>query len=192
MQTCSGLTLIGTHGNSGNAFATALAPASFVKSERPTKNSFPVNNTSPPSSFALGSAISTSAKSSSFFSIARMFSTCKWIGKKPDTLLFHFHMNISIRKLHHKLAWSSRTPICSERNSTLTLTTFRFAFKVINRKLALQRMPRLALWVRRKSVHWTFQMCSSDSALKRFRGELSANRIKKILQSERKIINAWN
>ena len=69
------LTLIGTHGNSGKALATALAPASFVKSEMPTKNSLPVNNTSPPSSFAFGSAISTNAKSSSFFRIARVFST---------------------------------------------------------------------------------------------------------------------
>lgn len=35
-------TLITQHGNSGNAFATALAPAIFVNFERPTKNSFPV------------------------------------------------------------------------------------------------------------------------------------------------------
>lgn len=71
------LTLIGTHGNSGNALATALAPDSLVKSEIPTKNSLPVNRTSPPSSFAFGSAISTSAKSSSFLRIARVFSTYK-------------------------------------------------------------------------------------------------------------------
>lgn len=35
-------TLIGTHGYSGNAAATALAPASFVKCDSPTKNSLPV------------------------------------------------------------------------------------------------------------------------------------------------------
>lgn len=69
------LTLIGTHGNSGNAFATARAPASFVNSEIPTKNSFPVKRTSPPSSRAFLSAISTNAKSNSFLRIARTFST---------------------------------------------------------------------------------------------------------------------
>ena len=72
----SSLTLIGTHGNSGNAHATARAPASLVNSEIPTKNSLPVNSTSPPSSLAFGSAISTIAKSSSFLRIARVFSTC--------------------------------------------------------------------------------------------------------------------
>lgn len=43
----SKFTLIGTHGYSGNAAATALAPASFVHCDRPTKNSFPnskINN----------------------------------------------------------------------------------------------------------------------------------------------------
>lgn len=45
-------TLIGTHGYSGNAAATALAPASFVHDDSPTKNSLPVNSTSPPSNFA--------------------------------------------------------------------------------------------------------------------------------------------
>lgn len=35
------LTLIGTHGYSGNAAATAFAPPSFVKLEIPTKNSLP-------------------------------------------------------------------------------------------------------------------------------------------------------
>lgn len=34
-------TLIGTHGYSGKAAATALAPASFVHCDNPTKNSFP-------------------------------------------------------------------------------------------------------------------------------------------------------
>jgi len=34
-------TLMGTHGYSGNAAATALAPASFVKCDSPTKNSLP-------------------------------------------------------------------------------------------------------------------------------------------------------
>ena len=38
-----GLTLTGVHGKSGNAAATARAPASFVHSDRPTKNSRPRN-----------------------------------------------------------------------------------------------------------------------------------------------------
>lgn len=36
-------TLIGVHGNSGNAAATALAPASLVYLPTPTKNSRPTN-----------------------------------------------------------------------------------------------------------------------------------------------------
>lgn len=76
------ITLIGQTGNSGKAAATARAPASLVNSERPTKNSLPVNSTSPPSSFAFGSEISTKAKSNSFLRIARTFSTCWWFYKK--------------------------------------------------------------------------------------------------------------
>ena len=37
-----GGTLIGVQENSGNAAATAAAPASFVRADRPTKNSRPV------------------------------------------------------------------------------------------------------------------------------------------------------
>lgn len=58
---------MGTQGYSGKAAATALAPASFVNFDRPTKNSRPVNNTSPPSRRAFLSAISTKGSSSSFF-----------------------------------------------------------------------------------------------------------------------------
>lgn len=35
-------TFIGTQGYSGNAAATARAPASFVKCDKPTKNSRPI------------------------------------------------------------------------------------------------------------------------------------------------------
>ena len=40
-RSTQGLTLTGVHGKSGNAAATARAPASFVHSDRPTKNSRP-------------------------------------------------------------------------------------------------------------------------------------------------------
>lgn len=38
-------TLIGTQGYSGNAAATALAPASLVHCDKPTKNSLPASKT---------------------------------------------------------------------------------------------------------------------------------------------------
>lgn len=40
------LTFIGTQGYSGNAAATARAPASFVKCDKPTKNSRPITKRS--------------------------------------------------------------------------------------------------------------------------------------------------
>ncbi len=46
-------------GYSGNADATAFAPAIFVVFDKPTKNSRPVKRTSPPSIIANGSLIST-------------------------------------------------------------------------------------------------------------------------------------
>jgi hypothetical protein len=52
-------TLSKVTGYSGNADATALAPAKFVVFDKPTKNSRPVNRTSPPSIVANESLIST-------------------------------------------------------------------------------------------------------------------------------------
>lgn len=103
----SGFTLTGVQGYSGNAAATALAPASFVHSDRPTKNSLPnngsklkvkflksnnllynqsnyynnlpVNKTSPPSSLAIGSDISIIGKSNSFFNTTLIVSIWKKI-----------------------------------------------------------------------------------------------------------------
>lgn len=91
------ITLIGVQGNSGNAAATALAPASFVHLPIPTKNSLPkidffknlvqflitslyvesyipVNRTSPPSRVADLSAISIIGRSSSFLNTALIVS----------------------------------------------------------------------------------------------------------------------
>lgn len=68
-------TLIGVTGNSGNADASAVAPRSLVRAEIPTKNSLPVNRTSPPSIMAFESAISKTDKLSSFLSMALIVST---------------------------------------------------------------------------------------------------------------------
>ncbi len=61
-------------GYSGNADATAFAPAIFVVFVKPTKNSRPVKRTSPPSILANGSLISTIQRPSRL-SIVRIIST---------------------------------------------------------------------------------------------------------------------
>jgi hypothetical protein len=92
----SGLTLMGVTEYSGNEAARARAPASFVHSLSPTKNSrpvyvgikiieqcdkdlghiLPVKRTSPPSRCADSSEISTTGSPNSFFKTARIVSTC--------------------------------------------------------------------------------------------------------------------
>ena len=52
------LILIDETGISGNAFASAFAPKIFVRFDKPTKNSLPVNKTSDASIVATGSVIS--------------------------------------------------------------------------------------------------------------------------------------